>query len=153
MGQMLPSDSYSDMSKSYFLYIPHESLSGVEEFKQTQQGFQVNQVLGTHVESFFPSLFKKNTLHPILAWLSMLEKLLRVDFQHMRKKATSGFSSLSLAPFHFKTRGRIFCNWGRRMMQENSTNYLKHTGFACKAVLWVQKGSRAITRYLKGSII
>jgi len=72
------------------------------------QELQVNQVVGSHVESFLPSLFfEKNTLHHMLAWILMLEKLLRFDFHHMRKEATSAFSSLSLAPFHFKTRGRV----------------------------------------------
>jgi len=45
----------------------------------------------------------------------MLEKPLTLDFHHMCKEATSAFSSLSLAPFHFKTRGRVFRN-GERMM-------------------------------------
>ena len=32
----VPTDTYSNASKSYFPYIPHESLSGVQEFKQMQ---------------------------------------------------------------------------------------------------------------------
>ena len=49
----------------------------------------------------------------------MLEKLLRLDFHHMRKEGILAFSSLSLAPFHFKTQGQVFHNWGR-MMQDKS---------------------------------
>jgi len=37
----------------------------------------------------------------------------------MSKEATLPFSSLSLAPSHFQTRGRVFRN-GRRMIQEKS---------------------------------
>jgi len=57
----------------------------------------VNQLVGSHVE-FFPSLFfKKNTPHLMLAWLVMLEKLLRLDFHHMCKEATSAFSSIYIS--------------------------------------------------------
>jgi len=87
-GCSVPNNSYSNTSESYFPYILHESLLRVQEFKQMQQEFQVNQVVGSYVESSLPSLFfEKNTLHPMLAWLSMLEKLLRLEFHHMCKEA------------------------------------------------------------------
>jgi len=66
-----------------------------------QQEFQGKQVVGSHVKSFLPSLFEKNTLRPMLARLLMLDKLSRLDFHHICKDATSAFLSLSLAPFHF----------------------------------------------------
>jgi len=48
------------------------------------QEFQVNQVVRRHVESFLPSLFyEKNTLHHVIAWFLMLEKLLRLEFHCM----------------------------------------------------------------------
>ena len=84
------------------------------------QDVQVKQVMTSHVEYFPPNLFfEDNTLHLMLAWLLMLEKLLRLEFHHMCKEAASAFSSLSLAPSHFKTRGRVFRNRGR-MMQDKS---------------------------------
>jgi len=63
----VPTYAYSNTSESYFPYIPRESLLGVQEFKQMQQEFQVNQVVGSHVESLLPSLFFEKILY-ILYW-------------------------------------------------------------------------------------
>jgi len=80
----------------------------------------------SHVDYFLPNLFfENNTLHLMLAWLLMLEKLLRLKFHYMCKEAALAFSSLSLAPSHFKTRGRVLDNWGR-MMQEKSSGKKNH---------------------------
>ena len=118
-GCLASTDSHSHIFESYFLCIPLASLLGVQKFEQMTQDFQVRQVMISHVEYFLPNLFSKNnTLHLMLAWLLLLEKLPRLEFHHMCKEYTSTFSSLSLPP-HFKTRGRIFHNWGR-IMQDKS---------------------------------
>jgi len=95
----------------------------VEEFKQMQQEFEVNQLVGRHVEAFLPSpLFEKNTLHPMITWFVLSKKLLRLDFCHMFSEATSPFhlclSFVSIS-FSFQNSRLSFSQlWG--MMQDKS---------------------------------
>ena len=77
-----------------------------------------------HVNFFFcEGFFERIEHHPMFTWLLTLNNILRSDIKIYIESKLILTSSSSIL-LHFKTRGRVFSNWGR-MMQNKSKEWLK----------------------------
>ena len=63
--------------------ILHECSLDIQKFNHMQRKFERDQGGTIHKEFLIPyHLFMDNTLHSMFAWFLMLEKILRLEFQH-----------------------------------------------------------------------